>query len=369
MATYSQQCYQVGSFGYASNFTLYVELSEKWIDQNNNSSYVDYNVYCQSSGSGSINANHFKYFQIESNEIVNVTENVSASSPYAWIPIANGSIGPIYHDVNGNKSVYFYAEIKASSYGVGASIEGWFDLANIPRYAYFSKYELAGTGLNNIDVRYRPDRWISAAQYSLNGQVWTNLTVISGSWNSPDNDVVYRISNVNPNTDYNIRTRIQYANNLWTETGLLYAKTKDIGKISSAPNINFGDLIRITKTNPSGNQNNIKIQTLNPTTTIKTITQTTDDMTITLTQEEWDALYKKLGNSNLMTIRYLVETIGTSTYSNYVDKTLTLIGNYKTIRINKNDNWKRGQVYVKRNGAWKKGVIWINDDDVWKRGI
>jgi len=369
MATYSQGCYSIGGYGYAGNFTLYVELSEKWIDTNANTSYVDYNVYCQSSGSGSINANHFKYFAIDGNEVLSTTERVSASSPNAYIHLCDGTIGPLSHDGNGNRSVGFYAEITASSYGVGASIEGTFNLATIPRYAYFSKHQLEGTGLNNIDIRYRPDRTITGVQYSLNGGSWTNISTISGQWNSPNNDIVYRISNLSPNTNYSVRTRIQYANNLWTTSGTISATTKDIARIVSAPNINFGDSIRITKTNPSGNQNNIKIQTLNPTTIIRTITQTSNDMTITLTQEEWDTLYKKLGNSNSITIRYLVETVGTTTYNNYVDKTLTLTGNQKTANIKINGSWKRAKKWVKINGSWKRCVRWIKVNGSWKRCI
>ena len=64
MATYTQGCSQIGGFNYAKFFTLYIVLNNRNGDSNTNKSWVDYNVYCQSSGSGSLNARHKLYFQI-----------------------------------------------------------------------------------------------------------------------------------------------------------------------------------------------------------------------------------------------------------------------------------------------------------------
>ena len=147
MPTYSSQCSAVGSFAYAGYFKLYVELTEKWVDNTNNTSYVDYNVYCQSSGSGSINANHYKYFSINGEEKINTTENVNVSSPNAYISIASGTIGPIYHNEDGSKSISFYAEIKGSTYGVQAVCEGTFELTQIPRYTTVSLSMKKAAGL------------------------------------------------------------------------------------------------------------------------------------------------------------------------------------------------------------------------------
>ena len=367
MATYSQGCYSIGGYGYAGNFTLYVELSEKWIDTNANTSYVDYNVYCQSSGSGSINANHFKYFAIDGNEVLSTTERVSASSPNAYIHLCDGTIGPLYHDGNGNRSVGFYAEIEASSYGVGASIEGTFNLATIPRYAYFSKHQLEGTGLNNIDIRYRPDRWITGVQYSLNGGSWTNVSTISGQWNSPDNDIVYRISNLSPNTNYSVRTRIQYANNLWTTSGTISATTKDIARVTSAPNINLGDNATINITNPSNSNIKYYVEITNPTQNVLERTANNGSNTIVFTDSELDMIYKKMGASNSTTLRFGVNT--DNRYWHWLDKTCTLTGNQKTANIKINGSWKRAKKWVKINGSWKRCVRWIKVNGSWKRCI
>lgn len=137
MATYSAQCSAVGSFGYASNFKLYVVLTNRDGKSETNKSYVDYNVYCQSSGSGSIDAKHQLYFWLAGKLIRNETINVKASSPNAYIAIASGSM-EIEHESDGKKSITFEAIISASSYGVYAKINENFELTTIPRASSIS---------------------------------------------------------------------------------------------------------------------------------------------------------------------------------------------------------------------------------------
>ena len=133
MNIYEAQCSAVGGFGYANYFKLYVELTETDVSIENNTSKIQYNVYCKSSGSGSISANHFKYFNMNGQSFINTTEKVNASSPNAYIPIASGTTGAIAHSADGSKQVGFSAEIKASSYGVSASLSGVFTLSTIAR--------------------------------------------------------------------------------------------------------------------------------------------------------------------------------------------------------------------------------------------
>lgn len=133
MAIYEAQCSKVGSFAYSQYFKLYVDLTEVEVNVGNNTSKIQYHVYCQSSGSGSINANHFKYFNINGQTIINTTEKVNVSSPNAYILIASGTTAEILHNADGSKTVPFSAEIKASSYGVSASLSNNFTLSTIPR--------------------------------------------------------------------------------------------------------------------------------------------------------------------------------------------------------------------------------------------
>lgn len=133
MATYTKGCSKVGSFNYATNFTLYVVLEETDIDVNNNRSKIKYNVYCQSSGSGSISSKHTKWFRLNGSDITNESVQVNVSSPNAYIAIASGTTGYITHNNDGTMSVQFGASIKADSYGVSAETSGNFVMSTIPR--------------------------------------------------------------------------------------------------------------------------------------------------------------------------------------------------------------------------------------------
>lgn len=133
MATYTKGCSAVGSFSYAGNFTLYVELNEVDIDVNNNRSKIQYNVYCQSSGSGSINSEHNKWFRLNGKVIIDENVQVNASSPNAYIAIASGTTGYITHNNDGTMSVAFGAVIKGKTYGVSAETSGIFTMSTIPR--------------------------------------------------------------------------------------------------------------------------------------------------------------------------------------------------------------------------------------------
>ena len=134
--TYSKTCSAVGSFSYAGNFKLYVELNETSVSTSDNTSKVKYNVYCQkpSDTGGSIDAKHLKYFKINGKEIINSTSTVDVSGYPAKISIASGTTDAIKHGSDGSKSISVSAKIEASSYGVKASISETFALTDIARY-------------------------------------------------------------------------------------------------------------------------------------------------------------------------------------------------------------------------------------------
>lgn len=261
---------------------------------------------------------------------------------------------------DGSFSASFDAGVGIYS-GSNCSGEGSWDLDRIPRYANFTQHYVSSTGLNSITVYWSADSACDWLQYSLN----------DGGWIDTSGYPTYTISGLAPNTQYSIRTRIKRTDSqLWTESEYIDGTTKDIARITSAPNINFGDTARIIKTNPSGATNHIRVETLNPTTTIATRTNTSDDMTITFTDEEWDNLYKKLGTENSMTIRYVVDTIqGNNIYYHWVDKTLTLTGNQKTAKVKNSGNWKRGKVWIKVSDTWKRAVVWTKVNGTWERSI
>lgn len=178
----------------------------------------------------------------------------------------------------------------------------------------------------------------------------------------------YTITDLAPNTTYSIRTAIRRADSqLWTESETIYGTTKDIARITSAPNINLGDNPTINISNPSGAYIDYYVEILNPTQTVLVRTATTGNNTIIFSDSELDMIYKKMGKSNSTEIRFGVTTDGR--YWQWVDKTCTLTGNQKTVKTKVNNAWKRGKVYVKVSGNWKRGVVWTKVNGTWERSI
>lgn len=363
MAQYEAQCSAVGSFEYSSYFKLYVILTNRDGNSITNQSLVDYHVYCQSSGSGSINAKHTLYFNLGGNVYRNETLTVNVSSPNAYIEIAKGTMTAT-HNSDGTLSLGFSASIQASSYGVSASISDTFNLTTIPRYAEINSFSIQSMGLNTAILKYSVSR--TASIYcSVDGRLWELMA-------SSTTSGAFTISGLTPNTQHSFAILVRAVDSgLDRISGTLYGNTLNIGTVTSAPDINFGDTATIVKSNPSGARNDLRIETLSPSTiTIATRTQIANNYTLTLTDDEWDTLYKKLGNSNSITIRYVIDTIdGSNIYYHWVDRTLTLKGNKKTIRTNVSNSWKRGKLWTKVNGIWEKGVLWTNVSGTWKRGI
>lgn len=222
MATYTQKCSAVGGFGYANNFTLYVVLEEQNVSIENNTSQVKYNVYCQSSGSGSINARHLKYFNINGQDIINSTEQVNVSSPNAYIGIASGTTGAIAHNDNGSKSISFSARIQASSFGVSASVSGTFTLTTIARASS------VGGGSGNIG---------STVTITINRASSSFTHTLRYSFGSLSGTIA---SNVGTSKNWTIPTSF-YAQipNAKSKTGTIYCDTYSGGKMIGTKSTTF----------------------------------------------------------------------------------------------------------------------------------
>lgn len=187
MATYRAGCSSVGGYSYAGNFSLYVELNDTNTNIGNNTSQVQYNVYCRSNGSGSISSNHTIYFELNGQVIVNQTKNVSASSPNANIPIASGSL-TVAHNNDGSKSVSFGALIQAQSYGVSANMSNTFNLNTIPRASSITcttanVEETAMINITSASTGFRHN--VRYAFGNLSGTILSNVGGGTHSWVIP----------------------------------------------------------------------------------------------------------------------------------------------------------------------------------------
>lgn len=319
--TFTAGCSKVGSFSYASNFTLYVVLTDRDGNPSTNHSYVDYNVYCQSSGSGSINANHYLYFNINGSDKRNETVKVNVSSPYANIAIASGTI-EVNHD--GISSIPFSASIQASSYGVSASVSGNFALEYIPRYAEINSVSVQSVGLNTAVI-----------QYSVSRTANIFCRVDGGSYGNPrvynTTSGTFTISNLTPGQQHSFQILSRAVDaNIDRESGVFYATTIDIARITEAPNFTDEESPTIKYTNPFGNnvttlQACISLTEATDDIAYRDISKTGTSYTFELTDEE-RGLLRSAATENTLDIKFYIRTdYGQQSYYSYVSKTMSIV--------------------------------------------
>lgn len=316
-----------GSFNTSAYSTRYLTFNW-WINgQDVNGNYTDIGWNLVGAGGSST-----KWYKTDNVKVVidgeQVYYNSSRFELYNGTTVASGT-KRLYHDGNGNKSFSASAEAGIYTVAVNCSGSGSWWLTQIPRYAYFSKHWVHATSPNTVQILYRPDRTISAAQYSLNGGTWTNLSVVSGTWNSSENDIVYQVGNLSPNTSYKIETRIQYAGNLWTYTGQVSFTTKDIAKLTETPDVNIGSAHTIKWTNPSGASTSLKLCKTDGSTlvyNVGTVTGTSKSVTPTASN-----IYSLIPNDNSIKLRYVLTTTANGTsYTNTKDCTFKVTNSNPT---------------------------------------
>ena len=348
MAQYEAQCSKVGSFAYSQYFKLYVILTDGEVS--GNYSKVNYNVFCQSSGSGSISAQHWKYFNLNGQEIVNITEKINVSSPNAYIHIASGTTDWIEHNSDGGKSIWFSAQIKGNTYGVSANLEGTFNLVNIPRYSEINSVSVQSMKLNAATIQYSVSR--TANIYcSVDGMDWGNPVVYNTTSGT------FTISGLSPNAQHSFATLVRAVDSgLDRISGTMYGTTLDIARINSLFDFEHGNNPVVNITNPANISNLNLVMNIGDVQILNMIVNTGNNEII-MTDSELDNLYKRYGSSNSLTASF---TLSGNGYTDTKSCVITLTGNQKTIYI----GTKRGKVFI----GTKRGVIWQNVNGTWKRG-
>ena len=247
--------------------------------------------------------------------------------------------------------------------GSNCSGSGSWNLDRIPRYANFTEHYVESTGLNTIKVHWNADATCDWLQYKIN----------NGNWADASGHPTYTIAGLSPNTTYNIKTRIRRKDSqLWTESGTIQGTTKDIAKITKAPNIIHGNSLKVEYNNPSNSSISIGIWKTDGLTALTGGYRSCSgsSYTFNFTDEELDNIYKQYGRySNTVTLRVYIKTANNSNYLNYKEFTITLNGNQKTANLYPEENvHKRGKVFIYKNRTPKKAVMWTYESTGWKRG-
>ena len=186
MATYSQVCSAVGSFGYASRFTLYVVLTNRNGDPATNKSVVDYNVYFENtSGGGTFTSNTRLYFALNGGVIKDSTSSITGPRN-GQVSIASGSI-TVDHNNDGTKAIGFHALVQGVSFGIKGEISGTFTLNTIPRASSVSGGSGNIGGTTTITISRASTNFTHTLRYvfgTLNNTIATGVGT-SYTWTIP----------------------------------------------------------------------------------------------------------------------------------------------------------------------------------------
>ena len=347
------------SGSYGSHYTLWQSITQNYQNIENNTTNVTVRMYLSFDGSS-----YYAYtnYSTSGNMVINGSSygysagSINFSSGVAKDILLAEWTGDIAHNADGTKTLEVSGSWNTDTSRIGSgSCSASSALTPIPRYANFTEHYVQSVGLNSITVKFSADKDINSVQYSLNDGAWTDT---AGN--------TYTISNLEPNTQYSIRTRIrETASGLWTESGYAYGTTKDIAKIASISNFEHGSSTTVTVTNPAEISNlNLTMQINEEQILNRTVV--TGDNTINFSDSELDSMYKKYKNTSMLMPVFVLTGSGYTDSKNCI---INLKGNQKTIRINVNDNWKRGKIYIKVSGEWKRSVIWKNVNGTWRRCI
>ena len=158
---------------------------------------------------------------------------------YETETITSGS-STVSHNDDGTKTIRIQGSVYDSAWGWNNTFGDNVILPTIPRYAEFTTQPFLSNSTEHIlDIFYKPDRALVGAQYAIKKTsdsdygAWTSLDVISGTWNTTEG-ATFRISNLDADTSYNIKMRIQgYSGGPWRESNIVTATT-----LSNAVTIN-----------------------------------------------------------------------------------------------------------------------------------
>ena len=315
MATYSGN--GSGTTG-ASSYTLKLDVWEVSVDNINNKSNVGWSLKLVSGSYNFIQWNIPTYVFIDG-EVYNASPKLSISAN-SEITIASGN-KDVYHNSDGKKTISVSAKINnAGAYYLPGNITvgGTFDLTYIPRYINFTQHYAQSKTLNTITINWASDEARNYTQYNLNGGSWIDA---GDSVASNNMSGTYVISNLNPATTYNIKTRIKSTKSgLWTESGTLTVTTYDIAKINDIKDVTIGENIELKYINSSNAEVQIGLFKEDGTTIIRNYTNVSNGIyNIEFTEDEIEYIYSLCPNSLFIKLRFYIKTTqNNNSYTSYI---------------------------------------------------
>lgn len=317
--------------------------------------------------SGHYRTLYYRRLKINDTEVYSSS---TATSYYDGATICDGYYTLNSYNTDGNGWLQFYVDgyIGGSQDTYKSTGTQGYTVTAIDRTATITASEKSKT-YNTISVNWSANKPCSYVQYSLNGGAYEWANKYSSYESSDHLSGYFEIRELSPSTTYTIKVKCaRIDTSVYSESNSLSITTNSAQIGITASNINFGEDLVVTLTNPSSLTTNLT-GTVNNTDIISQAI-TTGSNTITFTDEQLTDIFKEYGDiSQSNTVTMVLTATATNGSTSTVNVAITFTGDRATIWYYTNNTWKKGIVWVKDNTIWKKGIVWKGVNGQWKKAL
>jgi len=339
-----------GAFNTSSvgSFYFTFEWYRTRYDSTSNVNYIHYTLTAHNTA-GSYRTVYLKNLYVNGSQVHYSTGGVAC---YNGTVVASGdmTIANYSSEGDGRFSASFEAGVGTTS-GSNCSGSGSWDLDRIPRYAEINNAYVESTTLTSATIRYSVSR--NAHIYcSVDGQAWGNPRV------SNTTSGTFTITGLSPNVNHSFAILSRATDSgLDRVSGTFYGKTKDIVRITSVDNTNFGEVVNIKFSNLGNGTGKLIVKVGNI--QICTRENLTATYQLEFGKEELSTLVSQF-KSNEIEVSYIAMT--NDTYSSTTKATITIQSNIykkrdgvwvKSKLYKKETNWKITKLFYKVDGTWR----------------
>lgn len=227
---------------------------------------------------------------------------------------------------------------------------------------------VTASGLESLTVNWSSTRPLKQLDYSIAGGY--EIIQLNGETSGQ-----LTLTGLSPGTQYPIYingTSTDEYDTLGSETITIYGTTASIPTITNISTITHGQSFTITVNNPSKLSTTIKIWvTGNGVRLDKSIDTTTNgNVTVTLSESEWDKVYRSFPKQNTHTLYAQLVTHASKDYSDsQKSKTITLTGIQKTAHVGVSNRPRRCQIWVGVDNKPRRAVGWVGVNNTPRRTI
>lgn len=214
--------------------------------------------------------------------------------------------------------------------------------------------------IESLRLNWSSTKPLKQLNYSINGGY-----VESKINNASSGSII--LNNLYPNTQYPVYVNgissDSYDGRGTNDTITIYGTTIDIARLTKIESITHGRDFRVVVTNPSNKSTTLKLwATGNNSRVDISLSVTVGTITVKLSEDKWDQIYKIFPSSNSIVLYAQLVTHGSRDYSDdQKSSTITLTGIQKTCKTGIGNTPRRVQVWVgDSNGNARRCVSWVN---------